>query len=260
MNVAARKEQWARFGAWRALYGLALDALEKAVDFHVFLVNRSPHTASQDVPAEIGQTFEFRALTADEARRFAQDPNVQMTPGFVEESVARRDYCFGVLCGGQLAAYDWRGLGRPVPLNQDLDVHYAYPGQVYGYAMYTLPEYRGLRLQFYNVHRADARLLAEGHTHTIGYVALQNFASIQNLSRLKGQVFVGLAGYLRICGRYVTFRSPGARRYGFKIARSHKDAARTASRPRPTGAGISRARLKGSGPSNASAGTPVSSG
>jgi hypothetical protein len=225
VRLAARKEQWARFGGWRALYGLALDALEKAIDLHVFLVNRSPHGASQEVPEEIAQRFEFRALTADEARRFAQDPDVEMTPAFVEQCLARRDYCFGVLRGDQLVAYDWRGMGDPVPLNPDLNVHYAYPGQVYGYAMFTRPEFRGLRLQFYNVHRADARLLADGHTHTIGYVAVQNFASIRNLSRLKGQVFVGLAGYLCIRGRYVTFRSPGAGRYGFRIARSTKEAA-----------------------------------
>lgn len=228
MNVAARKEQWARFGAWRAIYGLVLDALEKAIDLHVFLINRSPHGASQDVPDAIAQRFEFRALTADEARRFAQDPGVEMTASFVEKCLARRDCCFGVLRGDQLVAYDWRGMGEPVPLNRDLDVHYTYPGQVYGYAMFTRPEFRGLRLQFYNVHRADARLLADGHTHTIGYVALQNFASIRNLSRLKGQVFVGLAGYLRVHGRYVTFRSPGARRYGFKIARATKEAVSTA--------------------------------
>jgi hypothetical protein len=224
VRLGARKEQWARFGGWRALYGLALDALEKAIDLHVFLVNRSPHGASQEVPVEIAQAFEFRALTPEEARRFARDPKIEMTPVLVEEGFARGDYCFGVLRGDDLVAYDWRGMGRPVPLSDDLDVHYAYPGQVYGYAMFTRPEFRGLRLQFYNVHRADARLLADGHTHTIGYVALQNFASIRNLSRLKGQVFVGLAGYFRIWGRHVTFRSPGARRYGFRIARSNKAA------------------------------------
>jgi hypothetical protein len=212
-----------RFGGWRAIYGVALDALEKAIDLHVFLVNRSPHVADQEVPAEVAQAFEFRPLTPEEVWRFAQDPDVEMTPEFADASLARGDYCFGVLQGDQLAAYDWRGLGLPVPLNEDLDVHYAYPGQVYGYAMYTRPAYRGLRLQFYNVHCADTRLLADGHTHTIGYVALQNFASIRNLSRLRDQVFVGWAGYLRIRGRYLTFRSPGARRYGFKIARSHKE-------------------------------------
>lgn len=210
------------------MYGLALDALEKAIDLHLFLINRSPHGASQDVPPEIAQAFEFRALTPEEARRFARDPSIEMTPALAEQGLARGDYCFGVLRGNDLAAYDWRGMGRPVPLSGDLEVHYAYPGQVYGYAMFTRPEYRGLRLQFYNVHCADARLLAEGHTHTIGYVALQNFASIRNLSRLKGQVFVGLAGYFRIRGRYVTFRSPGARRYAFKIARSARDAAAAA--------------------------------
>jgi hypothetical protein len=205
-----------------------LDALEKAIDLHLFLVNRSPHGTGQEVPPEIAQAFEFRALTPEEARRFARDPSIEMTPALVEAALARGDYCFGVLRGHDLAAYDWRGMGRPVPLSDKLEVHYEYPGQVYGYAMFTRPEYRGLRLQFYNVHCADARLLAEGHTHTVGYVALQNFASIRNLSRLKGQVFVGLAGYFRIRGRCVTFRSPGARRYGFKIARSTSDAAATA--------------------------------
>jgi len=219
VNLGRRKEQLTRYGLWRGLCGLVLDALEKAVDLHLFLVNRSPHASAFYVPPEIAEQFEFRVLTTEEVRRFAQDPSLQMTPEFVESSLARRDYCFGVLQNGRLVAYDWRGVNQPVPLNRDLAVHYAHPGQVYGYAMYTQAEYRGLRLQRYSVGRAEARLLAEGHTHTIGYVALQNFASIRNLSRIRGQAFVGLAGYLRIRGRYLTFRTPGASRYGFRIAR-----------------------------------------
>jgi hypothetical protein len=225
LNLAARKDQWARFGVWRGFYGLVLDALEKTLDLHVFLVNRNPHTDGQEVPEEIARTFEFRVLTADEVRRAARDPDLEMTPEFAESALTRGDYCFGVLRGDRLVAYDWRGLGQPVPYDDDLEIHYSHPGQVYGYAMYTRPEYRGLRLQLYSLRCAETRLLAEDHTDTIGYVAVQNFASIRNLSRIRGQVFVGIAGYLRLGGRYVTFRTPGAKRYGFKIARaSHRDA------------------------------------
>jgi hypothetical protein len=224
VNLTRRKAQWARFGIWRGLYGLVLDALERAVDLHVFLVNRSPNRAAFTAPADITSRFAFRVLSPDEVRRFAEDPSLQMAPDFVESSLARGDYCFGVLQKGRLAAYDWRGIRQPVPLNADLDVHYAYPGQVYGYAMYTRTEYRGLRLQLYNVCSAEPRLRAEGHTHTIGYVALQNFASIRNLSRIPDQEFIGMVGYLRLWGRYVTFQTPGAKRYGFKIARSNNKA------------------------------------
>lgn len=230
MNVRSRKAQWVRFGTWRGLYGLILDALQKALDLNVLLVNRSPHRNAFTPPPDIASTFEFRALSPDEVRRFADDPSLQMPPELVEPSLARGDYCFGVLHKGRLAAYDWRGIRQPVPLNAHLDVHYAYPGQVYGYAMYTRPEYRGLRLQLYNVCSAEPRLRADGHTHTIGYVQLQNFASIRNLSRIPGQEFIGIVGYLRLWGRYVTFQTPGARRYGFRIARSNNNAASAASR------------------------------
>jgi hypothetical protein len=230
VNPGRRKAQWVRFGILRGLYGLVLDALEKALDLHVLLVNRSPHRAAFTAPADIASKFEFRALTPDEVRRFAKDPSLQMPPDFVESSLARGDYCFGVLQKGRLAAYDWRGIRQPVPLNADLDVHYAHPGQVYGYAMYTRAEYRGLRLQLYNVCSAEPRLRAEGHTHTIGYVAVQNFASIRNLSRIPDQKFIGIVGYLRLWGRYVTFQTPGARRYGFKIARSNNNSVPAASR------------------------------
>jgi hypothetical protein len=71
---------------------------------------------------------------------------------------------------------------------------------------------------------AEPLLRAEGHTHTIGYVALQNFASIRNLSRIPDQEFIGFVGYLRLGRRYVTFQTPGAKRYGFKIARSNNKA------------------------------------
>src|SRR5947209_3688679 len=120
MNLKARKAQCARFGLWRGLFGIALDALEKAIDLHVFLVNRSPHAPGHTLPADIGAAFEFRVLSPDEVRGFALDPGIPMTPEFVEESLGRGDYCFGVLQDGRLVAYDWRGLGRPVSLNRDL--------------------------------------------------------------------------------------------------------------------------------------------
>jgi len=206
-----------RFGFWETLYERTFEALERTIDLNLFLVNRHRHTAHHNAPADDIPTFEFRVLTPDEVRRFAQDPGIQMTPAFAESALARGDYCFGVLKEDRLVAYDWRGLQRPVPLNDDLDVHYARPGQVYGYAMYTRPEFRGLHLQLHNLRHANRRLLAEGQTHTVGYVALQNLASIRNLSRIHGQVFVGMAGYIRLWGRYLTFRTPGARRIGFRL-------------------------------------------
>jgi hypothetical protein len=217
------RNRWTRFGFRAAICELVFDALARAIHLHVFLINRHPHTASQDVPPDDIRTFEFRALTPDEVRRFAHDRGLQMTPAFAESSLARRDHCFGVLQGDRLVAYDWRGLHLPVPLNDDLDVHYALPGQVYGYAMFTRPEFRGLRLQLHNLRHADTHLLAEGHTHTIGYVALQNLASIRNLSRIRGQEFVGVAGYMRVWGRYLTFRTPEVRRCGFRLQRSPRD-------------------------------------
>jgi hypothetical protein len=209
--------QLARFGPLEVLTAIALDLLKKVIDLHVFLVNKNAHVPNQAVPPAIDREFTFRVLSHGEVRGFVGDPTLQMSREFVEANILRGDYCFGVLRDEQLVAYDWRGLSADVPVNRDVAVHFAQPGQVYGYAMYTRPEFRGLRLQLYSLRRAETRLVAEGHTHTIGYVELSNLASIRSLSRIHGQAFVGVAGFFRIFGRCVTFASRGAKRHGFAL-------------------------------------------
>jgi hypothetical protein len=213
------QEHVARFGASRVAVVVLLRLLKQLVNLHVFWITKNAHVPHQTVPPEIDAAFTFGVLGADEVRAFARDPSLQMTPEFVEANLARGDYCFGVRRGAQLVAYDWRGLSADVPLNNDIAVHFARSGQVYGYAMYTRPEVRGLRLQLYNLRHAETRLLAEGHTHTIGYVEVSNFASIRSLSRINGMAFVGMAGFFYLFGRALTFRSPGARRHGFRLVR-----------------------------------------
>lgn len=211
------KERTHSWGLSGALYQSLMDFLGRHFDLHLFHVNRRPHLSDQDIPEEVASNFRFAVLSASEVLRCAGDPELDFSREFAEAALARGDWCFGVFLGDRLVAYDWRALRGPVELAPGIDVGFEHPGQTYGYKMFTHPDFRGYKLQLYSLRYGEARLRDAGHTHTIGYVATQNFASRRALGKAKGNAFVGLAGYVRLFGRCCTFRTPGASQYGFAL-------------------------------------------
>jgi hypothetical protein len=207
-----------RAGPLERLYVFVMQMLKRAVDFNLFHVNRRPHVPARAIPDAIRGTFDFRVFSGAAVTDCPTSDAMELNRPFIEAAAARGDCCAAVLDrDGAVVAYDWRAFEGPTPIDDTLAVEFSHPGQVYGYKMFTDSRHRGQRLQLFSLWHFEEWLLGLGFTHTIGYVATQNLASRRALAKAEGQQTVGFAGYFRLFGRYFTFRTPGARRYGFRI-------------------------------------------
>jgi hypothetical protein len=207
-----------RLGPLERLYVFVMQMLKRAVDFNLFHVNRRPHAPAREIPESIREAFEFRVFHGPAVVECPASDRLDLTRSFIDAAAARGDCCAAVLDRhGAIVAYDWRAFEGPTPIDGRFAVEFRHPGQVYGYKMFTDAQYRGQGLQLFSLWHFEAWLLGLGFTHTIGYVATQNLASRRALAKAEGQQTVGFAGYFRLFGRYVTFRTPGARRFGFRL-------------------------------------------
>ncbi len=193
-QIAARLEQTrAKFGAKAALESVAdrvgsLVAGLQVVEV-VWLENSQVSELSGDDPR-----FEFRFLRAEEVRRFAEDPDVDLSSELAARIEAGRDMCFAALEGERLAAYGWYAIdciegehNFGVPMSFPADAAYMYNG-------FTHPDYRGLRLHGRVMGLALLALEAKGVTRLVSTVDWTNHPSLRSCQRL---------GYERL-GRIVT--------------------------------------------------------
>jgi hypothetical protein len=138
-----------------------------------------------------------------------------LSSAFVDNALRSGHVCVFTQFRGELAAYGWVSYHPTAHLCGwwvDFD-----PGHRYNYKSLTLPEFRGHHLRgSYGVLKE--RDEAEGVTHSIAFIELHNTASIKAEERNGGRR-VGYAGYLNL-GRFSwSYRSPGARTYGFRFFR-----------------------------------------
>ena len=96
---------------------------------------------------------------------------------------------------------------------EELWIHVCRPGVSYGYKGFVLPQYRGIALHYTNTHYCNRYFFENGVHENFSGVALHNLASRRNASRDPDRQHFGYVGFLRIGGRYWTFRTGRARSY-----------------------------------------------
>jgi hypothetical protein len=158
--------------------------------------------------------FSIRQATRDELIEAAAQGDLDLTWEFVEAALARGDRCTAAFVGPRLVAYTWRALSS-APHVHGLWVAFVKPDR-YSYKAFTLPEFRGYHLQSHIAAAADPWFVARGFIRDISFIETHNYASIRSFRRI-GHRFVGYAGYLTLFGRPIPFRSPGARKHGFRF-------------------------------------------
>jgi hypothetical protein len=164
----------------------------------------------------------LRALTEPEALAWCGDPELELKPDQVQAAFGRGEVCLGAFDGGRLVGYVWLAYG-PAPHTGGMWVQFDPRGR-YTYKKFVRPAYRGRKVAHGLSALGDAPAFARGREFSLHFVALGNRASLKSALR-SGSRTVGYAGVLR-CGQLsMPFRSPGARRYGFRFA---PDAARGA--------------------------------
>lgn len=160
--------------------------------------------------------YECGFASAEDLRRYASDPDNDLSPGFVEEALARGDVAFAVTLEGRLASYAW-GSRQPTRVGPAaLTLHYD-PRYLYAYKAFTVPAFRGRRLYNLMMARALEHFLASGFAGILAYVEATNLPSLKGLERVGYRPF-GSVYVLKVLGQTFTFTSPGCRTFGFRIA------------------------------------------
>lgn len=212
-RVQRLRENARRWGWPQALQQLAFRVLQRSMGLHLHYVFRRAHVVVHRPPQELSG-LEFRVLCVDELIRWAQEPRYGMVPGFVDHALARGDVCVGALENGALLGYTWWS-SAPTRDQGDVWVTFA-AGDNFGYHGFVLPEHRGRGIYEPLVMSCGESFMRNGIFHTVWFVAVHNVASLRVQDKV-GIPRAGIAGYCHAFGRPLTFRSPGARRTGFRF-------------------------------------------
>jgi ribosomal protein S18 acetylase RimI-like enzyme len=181
--LARGKQAWRKYGPAatlkRALYQLAQRLLNLQV-YEVAWLN------IEDVRDCLGEASEFcfRFLTADEVRRFAEDPSHHLTPAMADRIAAVGNLCFAALSGTRLASFSWYAFGSIEP-EHSAGVRFSFPPDVaYMYHAFTHPDFRGRHLHGHCMTRALCALQPRGIRKLAGLVHWTNDASLRSCVRL----------------------------------------------------------------------------
>src|SRR5690606_15093936 len=141
----------------------------------------------------------------------------------VRLAFARGELCVGALHGKKLVGDEWHAFGA-APDVDGIWVSVS-PEARYSYKKFVRPEYRGQRIGAGLSSYSDVQCLERGRKWSVGFVGLNNPASFRVARRL-GSRTIGYAGYFRFGDRFIAFRSPGAKRFGFRFYRREPKAGR----------------------------------
>ncbi|WP_375170310.1 hypothetical protein [Marinobacter sp.] len=208
-----QRDYLARWGALRSVYAFAMDRLRRHLGFSLCLVISRPAQGGNLPAIERGYPErEYRLLEEPELIAHSADPTLQLNPDFIRDRLSAGDTCSGALEGGVLLGYLWRAFS-PVSVRDQLWVDAGAAGR-YQYKAFTRAEYRGQNIASSIAVATEA--IYKGRTHNIAFIESHNYPSIRS-SRKMGNRVVGYAGHWKIGARYYCFRSPGARRLGFRF-------------------------------------------
>ncbi len=159
--------------------------------------------------------IEVRYPTREELHAAADSGNMMLDRERVDASLDRGDLCSAAFDGGRMIGYAWNAF-RTAPHIDDIWVEYQPPYR-YGYKSFVLPEYRGRRISNGMAPHSDADSIRRGFTHAISFVETHNYKSIRATCRHPGRRFEGVAGYFRLFGKVIPFRSAAVKRLGFRF-------------------------------------------
>lgn len=195
------------------VHALSMKAINAVVSFKVLrgVAIEEPDAGYLAVPAAYDAGF----LPDNALRAFAADPATELSATFLNAALAKRDQCYAIRDGANLAAYGWYAT-TPTPLGSpDMTLRFR-DDYVYMYKGFTDPRYRGQRLHAIGMTRALAQYRTRGYRGMVSYVESTNFDSLKSCFRMGYRVF-GSIYVLRLFGRHFTFSSPGCRPFGFRV-------------------------------------------
>jgi hypothetical protein len=202
-----------RWGWKRALLIRLASALRRYAGVHVYRINVRPLVRRP--PGEyLPEGVSVRLATREVLLEASEDPELDLSPEFVRDALARGDVPFGAFEGERLVAYLWRTY-TAAPDKAGLWARVG-PPYVYAYKAFTRASHRGKRIHGAITFLADAYLLDRGFAFEVGYTEPTNYSAIR-AAELLGRRKIGYAGYAKWFGRIVPFRTPAVREIGAEL-------------------------------------------
>lgn len=201
-------------GGWfRSVFKRLMSKLQKYAGLYLCWVFERP---MQPNPVERSDGIDLRILSEGEALQAAEDPELEMSVEFVRTALARGDIAFGAFDASRLVSYTWRAFG-PVLHDDGVCVRFD-PPRHYGYKALTLPAYRGRGVQRDVARFSDDALYKRGCVAQLMFIEVGNFASLRTQRKLNARR-IGMAGFIKRFGLFVSFRTPGVKKTGFRFAK-----------------------------------------
>jgi hypothetical protein len=202
-----------RYGARRTIYRAALRAVNAFVLVKILrgVCVETVDPAFLRYPQQLTATF----LTDGMIRRLAGNPEIGMSPEFVEEALAKGDACYGILSGDALVSYGWYSTRPtridPSELTLEFDEEY-----IYMYKGYTHPDFRGQRLHAIGMTLALDHYKSKGFKGIVSYIEADNFDSIKSAFRMGYRIF-GSVYIVSVFGAIFSRATPGCKKYRFRV-------------------------------------------
>ena len=174
--------------------------------------------------------LEVRLMNQDEVLARCADPEMDLRQPQVRGAFARGDRCLGAFAAGRLVGYNWLAYDA-TPHIDGVWAQFG-PDLRYSYKTFVHPSFRGKRIAQALHAFADDPSLRCGKRWVVNYVDIDNFPSFAALDRAGSRV-AGYAGYLDWFGKFLAFRTRGARDIGFVFYRPGAACARNIVRPEP---------------------------
>ncbi len=213
MNIDLIKRNYRKFGIGAVFF----DLLYKAVNtvFCARIIYLMHLEAGEQLESfESARAFEYRRLTAEELRRFAQMPETGLTESFVEPAIRNEQICYAFLDRGEMASFLWYSL-KPVEVGDGLMLYFD-PSYVYSYHGITHPKHRGKRLFAQGLLNELAHYAKEGAKGIVCYTEANNYASQQSMAHAGFQK-VGRVFILRILGKFYIHHDAACLARGFRV-------------------------------------------
>jgi hypothetical protein len=206
-----------RWGWARSLGMRIVPRLQQYSGIHVYRVLLRGLMRDRPEPDLDGITV--RVARFEELVKAAEDPELDMEPGFVRATLKRGDTIFGAFYGDRLVSYAFRSIsGLPHVEEHDVWARGRRP-YVLSYKGYTRPLWRGKRIHAAVARYSDAHFLERGYTAEVNFIELTNFSSFRQSRFLERQP-VGYVGFIKWFGHVIPFRTPLVRKMGIELFRA----------------------------------------
>ncbi len=167
----------------------------------------------QPEPRVLKGQLEYRMVSEAELLPWCPHPGLDLKEKTLRPAFARGDRCVGAFEGDQLVGYVFFAF-QATPDTDGTWVDFDSRTR-YAYKSFVLPAYRGRRmgLELYQL----SALVCPSQDRSLDMIIVHtdNTPSLRSAQSVGGRA-VGYGGYWKVLGRFVLFRSPGTRRFGFR--------------------------------------------